>query len=89
MDLPRFDDLTLPILRLVADGEEQRLKEVHERMADQFDLSEEQRGALLPSGTQTVFYNRVVWACTYIVKAGLLERPRRGHLRIPTVGDRS
>jgi hypothetical protein len=37
---------------------------------------------LLPSGGQATFDNRVGWARTYIKKAGLLESPRRGYLKI-------
>ena len=53
-----------------------------ERLADQFDLSQEERAALLPSGRAAVFYDRVSWARTYMRKAGLLESPRRGWMQI-------
>jgi restriction system protein len=42
--------------------------------------------SLLPSGTQPVFTNRVAWACIYLQRAGLLERPRRGRYRITERG---
>lgn len=37
---------------------------------------------LLPSGRQRIFSNRVNWAKTYMGKAGLLESPTRGHVKI-------
>ena len=49
-----------------------------ESIADQFSLSPEDRAQLLPSGKQTIIANRVHWAATYMVKAGLLDRPKRG-----------
>ena len=36
---------------------------------------------LLPSGRQPVMTNRVHWAITYLVKAGALVRPKRGHFQ--------
>jgi len=41
---------------------------------------------LLPSGQQAIFDNRVGWARTYLKKAGLLETPRRGFLKITERG---
>jgi restriction system protein len=41
---------------------------------------------MLPSGMQTVMYNRVGWARTYLLKAGLLDRPARGKVRITQRG---
>lgn len=46
----------------------------------------EERRALLPSGRQPVFRNRVAWAVAYLAQAGLLERTRRGYFRITDRG---
>lgn len=50
-----------------------------ERLANEWRLTDEERAQLLPSGKQTIFANRVHWAITYMVKAGLLQRTKRGH----------
>jgi restriction system protein len=42
------------------------------RLAKELGLSPEERAVLLPSGTQTIFANRVHLAKTYLSKAGLL-----------------
>lgn len=55
-------------------------------LADQFILTSEEREQPLPSGMQPVFVNRVGWARTYLVKAGLLQSPRRGYFRITERG---
>ena len=39
-----------------------------------------------PSGAQPVFYNRVMWARFYLVKAGLLTSPKRGMMQITPRG---
>jgi restriction system protein len=43
----------------------------------QFEISDEEAGELIPSGTTTILHNRIHWARTYLSKAGLLESPRR------------
>jgi restriction system protein len=49
-------------------------------------LTEKDLAEMLPSGVSTTLGSRVGWACTYLVKAGLLHRPRRGHLQITPLG---
>src|SRR5215510_5467489 len=77
MPIPDYQTLMLPILKLVANRELPN-KTCVENIADQFSLSPEDRAQLLPSGKQTIIANRVHWAATYMVKAGLLDRPKRG-----------
>jgi len=86
MGIPGFQDIMLPLLRSAAGGGEHSLRETIERLADEFDLTNEQRNELLPSGQQAAFDNRVGWARTYLKKAGLLESTRRGYYRITQRG---
>lgn len=60
--------------------------QIRKRLAGEFQLTPEEEAQLLPSGKQAVFRNRVAWAQVYLVKAGLLERPKRGVLRITQAG---
>ena len=86
MPIPDYQGLMRPILTLLADGHEHSVKQLLPPLADQFQLTDEERGQLLPSGRQETFRNRVHWASFYLMKAGLLERPRRGHNRITPRG---
>jgi restriction system protein len=86
MTMPGFQDMMLPVLEFTADGLEHKLRELIEETADRFDLGEAERSQLLPSGQQTVVQNRVAWARTYLVKAGLLDSTRRGYVRITDKG---
>ncbi len=79
----------LPLLRFAADGQEHSLREAIESLADHFHLSDDERKALLPSGRQATFDNRVGWARTYMKKAGLLQTPRRGYFTITDSGLRA
>lgn len=78
--------MMLPLLQITADGEEHRLRDLVESVADHFNLSIEERAQKLPSGQQTYVHNRVTWARTYFVKAGLLKSTRRGFVRITDEG---
>jgi restriction system protein len=62
------------------------MSEVIEAVSDEFDLTPQERLQLLPSGTSTIIGNRVAWARTYMKKAGLLESPKRGVIRITIRG---
>ena len=88
MAIPDYQTLMLPLLQCAADGEEHSLREATQALADQFELGAEDREQLLPSGRQATFDNRVGWARTYMVKAGLLESTRRAHIRITERGRR-
>jgi len=86
MPVPDFQSVMLPLLQLVADGQEHTLRETVESLALTFHLSEADRQGLLPSGRQPTFDNRVGWARTYLKKAGLLESVGRARLRITDRG---
>jgi restriction system protein len=76
----------LPLLRLAAD-EESSVSESVERLANDFKLSQEERATLLPSGRQTTFSNRVAWAKSYLVQAGLImPTTKRAHFCITERG---
>ncbi|MGZ7344784.1 winged helix-turn-helix domain-containing protein, partial [Streptococcus pyogenes] len=64
-----------PLLEVAkaANGQEIRLRDAINALADYFGLSEEEREEKLPSGKQTVIDSRVGWARTYLSKAGLIE----------------
>jgi len=68
-----------PVLKLAADETEHKFSQAVEQLADEFELSTEERNELLPSGNQAVFNNRVGWARSYLKQAGLLRFPSRSH----------
>jgi restriction system protein len=86
MSVPDFQTLMLPVLRQLAEGGEQPPAAVREAVANALQLTAEDLAALLPSGRQTTFANRVAWALGYLKQAGLLESPRRGVYRLTDRG---
>lgn len=75
-----------PILRYSLDGKEHELSETIEEMSNKFNLSREQRSLLMPSGKRTYIYDRIAWAITYLVQAGLLVRTGRSKYIISETG---
>lgn len=86
MPIPDYQTLMLPLLRFAADGNDHTTREAVEVLATEFQLTPAERSELLASGQQAIFNNRVGWANSYLKKAGLLESPRRGALRITARG---
>lgn len=77
MAIPDYQTVMLPLLKIVAQKGPLRTSEAVALISDHFKLSEEERATLLPSGKQAIIANRVGWATTYMVKAGLLNKPQR------------
>ena len=86
MAVPPFHAFLQPLLELLADGQEVRFSDVQQRLAERLGVSPEAQAELLPSGKQRRYANRVGWAKTYLTKAGLVESPRRGYVRITPRG---
>jgi restriction system protein len=86
MAIPDYQTIMLPLLKFASDGQEHRFRDSVNALADDFQLTEEERKELLPSGQQPLFPNRVGWARLYLVKAGLLEATRRGYFKITEQG---
>jgi restriction system protein len=86
MAIPDYQTAMLPLLKIAADGTEHQIGEATDTIADQFNLTEEERTQLLPSGVQSLFRNRVGWARTFLKKAGLIEYPKRGYFQITKAG---
>ena len=85
MAIPDFQTLMLPVLRHARDGDI-RTSTLIEKVEAEFQLSDEERDEMLPSGRQRTIANRTHWAVAYLFKAGLLERVSRGVYRITSEG---
>ena len=86
MPVPDYQTLMLPLLKAVVDRKEYKLNDMVDLLGVQFNLTEEERSELLPSGQTFLFGSRVGWAKTYLKKAGLLDAPKRGIITITERG---
>ncbi|MCG7457122.1 MULTISPECIES: restriction endonuclease [Corynebacterium] len=85
VELPTFDDYFIPVLRVLADGEVRKRRDIVEEASNLLGLSEEQRRRAIPSG-KPVYLNRGNWAITHLNKAGAIESPKRAHWVITEAG---
>lgn len=75
--IPDYQTLMLPVLTLARE-QEVSTQEVVTVLAEKYNLSEDEREQLLPSGKQRTFDNRVSWAKGYLKQAGLVRYTKRG-----------
>ena len=86
MAIPDFQSTMLPFLENLKDGKEVAFRDVVEKLANQYCLTQEERETLLPSKTGSLFNNRIAWAKTHLKFAGLIENPSRGKIKISALG---
>lgn len=90
--IPNYQEFMRPFLQIAFKAynngqvNEVKLRDVINQLAEQFNLTDEERTETLPSGKQSVLDNRVGWARTYLTKAGLLDVTRRAHFVITPRG---
>ena len=83
--VPDFETLMRPVLS-AGKNVEVAISDVVKTISDEFDLTEDERNEILPSGKQTRIANRVHWAKSYLKQAGLVKNTRRGYYKITEQG---
>ena len=86
MPIPEFNEIKVPALELFTDGRERHVREVYGLLGNHFALNEKELSEMLPSGTQSRWHNRALWACYDLFRAGLLDKPKRGVYVITELG---
>ncbi len=86
MAIPTYEQVMLPLLEILRDENLYTNKECIDILAEKLNITEEELRELLPSGKKKIFYDRVNWAKAYMKKAGLVEAPRRGTIKITQLG---
>jgi len=84
--IPSLDELMLPMLKFLGDGQEHSMREVEDHLAKVFNLTEEEIAQRYEVSGDSIFKNRVSWARTYLLKAKLIDVPRRGYVIITNRG---
>lgn len=67
MAIPTYEEIMLPLLKILFDGEIHKYKELEEKLKNVFNLTEEEVNSRRESGVK-IFYNRIGWAATYLKK---------------------
>lgn len=86
MAIPKYDEIMLPLLHVLSDGQSHAKRELTEKMADHFNLTADERAQMLPSTRATYIKHRTGWAAFGLRKAGLATNPVEGTLVITDEG---
>jgi restriction system protein len=84
--IPDFQTIMLPFLQILSDGKEHTTNETNQKLAEHFNLTEEELNEFLPSGAAKTFPNRVAWAKSHFKMAGFIENTKRSSFRITEAG---
>ena len=82
---PTIDEFRPVVPRVLADGQNLRVRDVCELVTDHMGLTAEVRAEMIASG-QLRYVNRINWADSALTHAGVLDRPARGNYRITDDG---
>jgi restriction system protein len=87
MSVPKFDQLFLPILKILQNGRTRQVSELPNVLIQQkmVDLTPEELQQTTLSGNN-LFYDRVSWAKAYLKQAALVAQPARGLIVITPKG---
>jgi len=80
--VPTDQDFLLPVLAFVQNVATHTARSLRDGLGNQFELTEDERREMSPSGNQTVLHSRIHWACYYLKRAGLLQAVKRGEYQI-------
>jgi len=86
MTIPDFQTIMKPLLKLTSDGAEYKTSELIDKLAVEFQLTDEERNTMQPSGYSKLFDNRAHWARKYLKEAGLVDAIKRGYIKITSDG---
>ena len=76
-EIPSMNEVMLPCLKLLAAGAT-NARECLTGLKSQFAMNDEQMMETIPSGLRTRIFDRADWAIFHMMKAGLVDRPKRG-----------
>ena len=87
MEIPKFDETFIPILKVLKNGEIFKTRELIEEVKSKFytELSVEQHKQQTKSG-DLLIDNRIAWGKSYLKKGGYISYPERGLVQITEKG---
>jgi restriction system protein len=87
MAIPKYHELFLPVLQILADEQEWRAKDLYKYVIDNQELSEEDLSEKYGGGGNRAL-GRAYFACEYLFQSGALKRPKRAHWQITGFGQK-
>ncbi len=85
MPIPEFYKFMRPVLESLNDGQPRSNKDVYNAVIPGFELAATEIEEMIPSGSRSRVYDRVLWSLTYLRQAGLIKLVQRAtNLITPT-----
>ncbi len=85
MAVPETIELVLPLLEIIKDKDEYKVREIADEVIEYIDISDEDKEIKLPNN-ETLIYSRISTANTYLKKAELIESNRFMYFNISEEG---
>lgn len=87
MEIPKFHETFIPILKVLENGEILQARDMYQKVINQFysELSKEKLEQKTKSG-DILIINRIAWGKSYLKKGGYIEFPKRGFVKITEKG---
>ena len=89
MAIPKYDEMYREFLETISDDNLHKISEIRDTLVTVFNVSDDERKELLPSGKQPLFNNRVNWTSSYLKQAGLIKNTSRGVYQITEAGKKT
>lgn len=86
MTIPNYQECMKPVLSFLSDKKDHTVTEIDEHIAQVFNLTDEEKQQKLPSGSAFLYKSRSSWARFYLVKAGLILKPKKAIFKISDEG---
>lgn len=83
--MPTWEEFLIPTVRVLVDGQLRHRRNIYALVADNVDLTDENRNVTLASG-QKQFENRIGFALSFLTNVGALVRPARGQYAVTAAG---
>ena len=80
-NLPTRQEIHQPLLEILSDGKEHRWRDIVEKLADHFSLTDKELNERVPSGYKR-FSHRCSFAMQDLKEQGFVESPRREYWKI-------
>ena len=81
-NLPTSKEIEQPLLALLSDGKEHRWRDIVDKLADHFSVTDKELDERYQTSRQKRFYQRCGFAMQDLRKEGFVESPRREYWKI-------
>lgn len=87
--IPEYKDIMFPLLESIKEGKSLKILEIEEWLTRYFNLTDEEKKALIPGKNLGMFNHRVYWAILELKKLNYIEFADGGRIKISPRGQKT